>query len=170
MDEPPSYSIEINNAQTGVSLCEARIRRAISLVLHGEHVPRAELSVAIVDDPTIHDLNRRFLQHDYPTDVITFPLEDSPEALEGEIILSADTAMRESAEQGWPVEQEIALYAIHGTLHLTGYDDHTEHEIAAMRAKETFYLEQLARLAPPEQTAQSAQPSRGDSTQTRSPC
>lgn len=152
MDEPPSYSIEINNTQTRVPVCKMRLRQAISLVLQGEHIPAAELSVAIVDDPTIHELNRQFLQHDYPTDVITFPLEDDPELLEGEIVLSADTAEREASEQAWPVEQEIALYAIHGVLHLTGYDDHTEPDIAMMRARETLYLEQLSHVAPPERS------------------
>jgi probable rRNA maturation factor len=94
----------------------------------------------VVDDATMQQLNARYLQHDYPTDVLSFPLERSPTSLEGEIIVSAETATRESHRFGWTPAEEILLYLVHGTLHLIGYDDQTEEESRAMREKERTYL------------------------------
>lgn len=121
------------------------LERAVRHLLQESRVLRAEISVAIVDDPTIHQLNRQFLQHDYPTDVLTFPLE-SPEEnglLAGEIIVSWDTAQRHAAELGLSAEGELLLYVVHGTLHLLGFDDHEAEEAAAMRNAERDCLKQL---------------------------
>jgi probable rRNA maturation factor len=100
------------------------------------------VSVAIVDDPTIHRLNRQFLEHDYPTDVLSFALAEPPR-VEGEIIASIDTARREAAEAGWAPEDELLLYAVHGALHLVGYRDKTSAEAAVMRTAERSVLARL---------------------------
>ena len=86
----------------------------------------ARLSLAVVDDPTIHELNRRHLNHDWPTDVLSFVLEERDGHLEGEVILSADTAAAAATEVGWPAAAEQLLYVIHGMLHLVGYRDKTD--------------------------------------------
>ncbi|MBK7986366.1 MAG: rRNA maturation RNase YbeY [Ignavibacteria bacterium] len=84
-------------------------------------------------------MNRKFLQHDYPTDVITFPLEDNP--LEGEIYISIDTAIEQARDYNVSVAQELMRLAAHGTLHLIGYDDSTDEERARMSELETLYIE-----------------------------
>ena len=71
---------------------EPRLRRAIYWVLEQAGVRTASISVAIVDDPTIHDLNVKYLEHDYPTDVLSFLLEQKPDGIDGEVIASGDTA------------------------------------------------------------------------------
>ncbi len=114
-------------------------------MLQQEQVAAAEISVAIVDDPQIHAINRQFLNHDYPTDVISFLLEcsrvKSPDAvrrgaakaIEGEIVISAETAICNAAKYGISPQDELALYLVHGLLHLCGYDDQTPKEKRLMR-------------------------------------
>jgi probable rRNA maturation factor len=134
---------EINNDQASLAVDEERLREAVENVLRAGGIATAEVSVAIVDDATIHRLNVEFLQHDYPTDVLSFLLERSGDQLEGEIIASADTATRNAQQYGWSPADELLLYVIHGSLHLIGYDDSTDELQDVMRAAET---QQLARF------------------------
>lgn len=99
------------------------------------------LEAAVVDDETIHRLNREYLGHDYPTDVLAFELEsDAAEGLlEGSVIVSAQMASARAEEFGWTPADELALYMIHGTLHLVGYDDHETGKKRQMRRKEKLY-------------------------------
>src|SRR4029450_4248528 len=83
----------------------------------------APSSSAVGDEKTIHELNRRHLDHDWPTDVLSFVLEDDGEHLEGEVLLSADTAATAADELGNSAAEEQLLYVIHGMLHLVGYND-----------------------------------------------
>lgn len=147
--------VAIANEQDLLPLDEARLRDAVAAVLAEEGPPAATVSVAVVDDPTIHRLNRQYLQHDYPTDVLSFALDASGEALDGEIIVSAETARAQGAQFGWGAEDELLLYAIHGALHLVGYDDLDPNEAARMRAAEARYLERFG-LAPPAATVAAA--------------
>jgi probable rRNA maturation factor len=101
--------------------------------------------VAIVDDATMRNLNLKYLQHDYATDVLSFLLSDLDESLEGEVVVSADTAAREALRFGWSADDEMLLYLVHGTLHLVGHDDASDVERDAMRAKERRYLAKLGR-------------------------
>jgi probable rRNA maturation factor len=105
------------------------------------------VSIAIVDDPTIHRLNRQFLEHDYPTDVLSFALAEPPQ-LEGEIVASIDTARREAVAAGWSPDDELLLYAVHGALHLVGHDDHDPGDAAAMRTAERSVLARLGVAVP----------------------
>ncbi len=113
---------------------------AIRFVLRREKRSARMISCVIVSDEEIHALNSRFLQHDEPTDIITFPLEDDP--LEAELVISADTARRQANEYGVTMRDECARLAIHGMLHLCGYDDRTETDRTAMKAREDFLVGQ----------------------------
>ena len=119
---------------------DARLEQAAAAIFSEALVERGTLSIAIVDDPTIHGLNRQYLNHDYPTDVLSFLLERDEGSLEGEVIVSSDTAARRAAEFGWSAADELLLYVIHGTLHLVGYDDQTETARGEMRAAERRIL------------------------------
>ncbi len=133
-------SIEFSNRQTALEVDERRIVIAAEAILRAAGIDDAQLSIALVDDPTIHALNRQYLDHDYPTDVLSFVLERDGTRLEGEVIVSTDTALRRAEEFGWSADEELLLYAIHGTLHLVGHDDGTPHKRAAMRELERHYL------------------------------
>jgi len=143
------FEIAITNQQTALVVDEARIRRAVAMILEDAGIASAEISVAVVDDPTIHQLNRQFLNHDEPTDVLSFVLDQSPGKLEGEVIVSADTAEATAPRYGWGAGDEMLLYVIHGALHLVGGRDATPRQRAEMRRRERIYLARLG-LEPPE--------------------
>ena len=97
-----------------------------------------------MDNATIHQLNKRYLQHDEPTDVLTFPLsEPSSRKLAGEIVIGAEVALAQAQAQGHDVQAELALYVIHGILHLCGYGDKTSAEAIKMHERERHYLRLL---------------------------
>ena len=103
--------------------------------------PDAELSIVIVDDAEIADLNQRYLQRSGPTNVIAFPMQEgafadiSPHLL-GDVVISVDTAAREGHDAGMPMAERFAELLVHGILHLLGYDHETEEADAlAMEAK-----------------------------------
>ena len=132
--------VAINNQQTTQKVDRAQLREGVKRVLAGEGVENAVISIAVVDDPTMHGLNRQYLQHDYPTDVLSFVLEDDDDRLEGEIIISADYAAKEAQNFDWSAQDEMLLYVIHGSLHLVGFDDLEPELKTEMRAKEREYL------------------------------
>ncbi len=105
-----------------------------------------ELSILICDDAFIQNLNKQFRQKDYATDVLSFAFDDDsefilPNSSLGEIIISYEKAQSQSKEYGVPYEEEFARLAIHGLLHLLGYD-HEESEDAhkAMFALQDEYM------------------------------
>ncbi|MBN1448535.1 MAG: rRNA maturation RNase YbeY [Bacteroidetes bacterium] len=120
------------------SLGAQLFQEIIRFTLMAERIRKAVISCAIVTDAEIRMLNKRFLQHDYSTDVITFPLEESP--LEAELVLSAETARRQAREYRVPLREECTRLAIHGMLHLCGYDDRAETDRARMREREDVLL------------------------------
>lgn len=136
--------ISIASPQEIVQPDRGRLREIVRAVLEEEGVADYEISLACVDDPTIHRLNKRYLDHDEPTDVLTFPLSDpSAKKLAGEIVLGVEVALRQAEERGHDVQVELALYVIHGLLHLCGYDDGTPAESREMRRRERHHLQRL---------------------------
>lgn len=138
--------IAIADQQTALKLPRPRLREVARTTLRSQGIREADISLALVDDPTIHALNRRHLEHDYATDVLSFLLSDTGRAgevaaLEGEIIVSTETAIRQAAEYGWSAEDELTLYLVHGLLHLCGFDDHTAADRRKMRAAECSVLQ-----------------------------
>jgi probable rRNA maturation factor len=130
-----------------------RLRAAVLRIVKDAGKSKGSVSVAVVDDATIHDVNLRFLQHDEPTDVVSFALEDEGKLLEGEIVLGADVAARSAADLEISPDDELLLYAIHGALHIVGHDDLTPEPRKVMRAKEREYLAALgvSLPSPPEE-------------------
>lgn len=134
------FQVEIANEQSMLDVDEARLRDAAETILRDVGVRGGSLSIAIVDDATIHVMNREYLQHDYATDVLSFSLEEDLDEFEGQVVVSAETAIQNASEYGWRAEEELLLYVIHGTLHLAGYRDKTEADRAAMRQAEVQAL------------------------------
>ncbi len=88
----------------------------------GATAPRVgEISVTLVDDAKIQEINRAYLGHDRPTDVIAFALGDG-EALAGDVYIGFDQACRQASEWGERIEVELMRLAVHGVLHLLGHD------------------------------------------------
>ena len=136
-------TIAIANQQTLLRVDRARIRRAVRAVAAGEIAARAAISVAVVNDAAIGALNERFLHHRGPTDVISFVLQEEDGVLEGEVVVSAETARRAAPRYGWSAEDELLLYVIHGALHLAGYDDAAPAQRKIMRSREETYLQRV---------------------------
>ena len=127
---------------------EGRLIAGVRAVLDSANVTSCEVSLTVVDNARMHELNRRHLDHDYPTDVLSFLLGFDGQRLDGEIIVSADYAADEAAHYRWPAADELLLYAVHGALHLVGYDDTTAVAAAQMRQREREILGTFG-LTPP---------------------
>lgn len=98
----------------------ALLERAVRAALAEEAVASAELSVTLLDDDSIQALNRQYLDRDRPTDVIAFSLDD--DATLGDVYLGAERAREQASEAGIEVGEELVRLAVHGTLHVLGYD------------------------------------------------
>lgn len=162
MEDDPAYDIVVTRVSGATPGCEARLREAVESTLRRHGTLTAQVSVAVVDDAHIARLNKRHLNHEGATDVLAFDLREDertagfnpcpatadpcrlrPAAdlhVDGEIIVSADTAERVARERGHGLEAELALYAVHGALHLLGYDDHTQQAAARMHELEDEIL------------------------------
>ena len=90
------------------------------------------LSVVLVDDERMRELNHRFRNLDRPTDVLSFEAEPQGDEVSGEVILSVPTAERQAQEAGHGLEAELAWLVAHGVLHLAGMDDETEPDLEHM--------------------------------------
>ena len=152
----PRLRVLIANEQSTLPVEETLLSAAVQAVFDGSPYTSGTISLAVVDDPTIHEINKKYLEHDYPTDVLSFVLEDRESYLEGELVVSADTASRNAAEYDWSAENELLLYVIHGALHLVGYRDKQPEEIAEMRAAEAKLLIKLGIALPSRDTRWSA--------------
>lgn len=99
----------------------ARVEAAVRHVLRAEGVDVAEISVALVGDGEIAQLNEEYLDHEGPTDVISFELHERGEPPLGDIYVGVDQAARQAAGYGAPADEEVLRLAVHGTLHVLGY-------------------------------------------------
>lgn len=116
---------------------------AAARVAEGEGVMWAEVNIILGDHVLVRDLNREWLDHDWDTDVVSFPLNEEDadqDGIEGEVYVDLDTAQEVAPEHSATFEHEALRYVIHGLLHLVGHDDATDEKRAAMRALEDRYL------------------------------
>ncbi|MFM8303801.1 MAG: rRNA maturation RNase YbeY [Actinomycetota bacterium] len=149
--------------QTAVSVDLMHWVRLAEHVLRGERAPDdAEMALVFVDRETIADLNVRYLGGSGPTDVLAFPLEDEipvgrmpdqggrgpgsssdppePPMAIGDVLVCPDVARAQAEERGVPVEDELALLVVHGTLHIFGYDHADPDDQARMQRRERDLL------------------------------
>ncbi|HSG09989.1 MAG TPA: rRNA maturation RNase YbeY [Longimicrobiales bacterium] len=117
-----SRGLEITvNPGSFAAVPEVLLESAVRRTLAEEGIPAAEFSVTLLDDTAIGALNREYLGKDRPTDVIAFSLGDGPEPL-GDVYIGMDQALRQAGELGVSPEEELVRLAVHGTLHVLGYD------------------------------------------------
>ena len=129
--------IWIRSQQKHILSDSRKIRKAGQKILAELALPDAELSILLVNDAQIRELNRRYLQRDKPTNVLAFPMRKGEYAtlhphLLGDLVISVETAQRQSKRFGLNPMQMIILLMVHGILHLIGY----EHEGAKKGARE----------------------------------
>jgi probable rRNA maturation factor len=133
--------VEISDTQHHLRVDHANLVRLVETVLTAEKRTDTSISIALVDNETIHALNRKHLGHDWPTDVISFPLSSPDEpVLAGELVVSGEMAAATAAELGAEPSDELHLYVVHGLLHLCGYDDRAEARTDQMRRREEELL------------------------------
>jgi len=150
MDDEPTYDITVTSERDMATTVAARLIEAIKAALRRHDTISARINLALVDDEVMAGLNEKHRRHEGSTDVLTFDLRveeldsgaDSRQ-VEGEIVVSMDTAAREAAARGHHEDAELALYAVHGTLHLLGHDDAGETDAAEMHRLEDDILSSL---------------------------
>ena len=138
-DNPPEPAIDVVD-QTAladppdVAWLRDRLTAALGRVDH----PIGRITVSIVGDARMQNLNKTHRQVAETTDVLAFELTEDP--LEVDIVVCIDEARRRVAELKHPVERELLLYALHGVFHCVGFDDNTSEDAAAMHAEEDRIL------------------------------
>ncbi|MBN2579409.1 MAG: rRNA maturation RNase YbeY [Pirellulales bacterium] len=136
-------AITVANPQKLIRFDLRPLRKVLRQIVRDAGIDRGSIGFAVVDDAAITALHGRYLGDCRPTDVLSFVLESAPGYLEGEVVVSAETAARTAPEYGWPAAAELQLYLLHGLLHLVGYNDRTPRQCREMRKQERHYLEQL---------------------------
>jgi probable rRNA maturation factor len=121
------------------------IRTWITAAIHAEKKESGELHFIFCTDDYLLEMNRRFLRHDFYTDVITFDYSER-KRISGEIYISVDRVKENARDQGEPFERELKRVMIHGVLHLLGYSDKGKAHQEEMRKKENKYLSLQLRL------------------------
>ncbi len=162
MESDPTYDISVvrkngetisspgdDQGETAID-CEAPLRAAVTATLRRHQIREARIVVALVNDADMRLLNQEHLGHDEATDVLAFDLRDEEAGknsgnakVEGDLVLSTETAVREAKRRGHDLAAELCLYAVHGTLHFLGFDDHTEDGATRMHEIEDSILVEL---------------------------
>ena len=170
MPDEGVLEVFVADEQNGHPVEQARWQRLAEQVLDAEGIRGdAELSLLFVDEQTMAELNKRFMGHDGPTDVLAFPLEDDavgagrwpdngpvgPSSnraepsevpmLLGDVVVCPSVAARNAPTHAGTYEDELALLVVHGLLHVLGMDHADEEEAAAMQAKERALLDRFYR-------------------------
>lgn len=119
--------------------------RWLRMVAESEVKRLGDISIIFCSDNYILDVNQRYLEHDYFTDIITFDYCEG-DRLSGDLFISVDSVRENSLEYGTEFKDELNRVIVHGILHLIGYDDHTDEDVMTMREKENYYLDVRSHL------------------------
>jgi probable rRNA maturation factor len=155
-------TVDLANRQRKIKIDTAELRRRAEVILARAGEADSELSLALVSDARIRELNRDYRGKDAPTDVLSFSLLEGegtlppgvPRAL-GDVIVSVEAAARQAADRdselggvGYALMDELCFLIAHGVLHLLGHDHETPEEAAEMEARELALLADLTSFAP----------------------
>jgi len=140
----------IRGSRAGAAVDLARLRRRAVAILKATGQTGAELSISLVDDPSIRELNGRYRGKPRPTDVLSFSLVEGEFAerrgkLLGDVVISIDTAARQARERRRGLDDTIARLLVHGVLHLLGHDHEEDDEARRMLAEERRVWQVLGR-------------------------
>jgi probable rRNA maturation factor len=137
--------IRVRNDQRDQRVDCRRIRRIVQAVL-AESGKTAELGLHLITVERSAGLNHQFLQHEGPTDIITFDYGSTGNHLSGELFICVAEAVRQAGEFGTTWQQELDRYVIHGLLHMQGYDDSAPAKRREMKRAEERWVKKLAAL------------------------
>ncbi|MEE8448956.1 MAG: rRNA maturation RNase YbeY [Thermodesulfobacteriota bacterium] len=137
------------NCQKRIKLNLVRLRKVAREALKRLGCLDKELSVALVDDGKMMELNRRYLGRDRPSDVLAFPMDSDDGPLLGDVVISVDRALAQAKQARKGLDEELIILLLHGVLHLLGYD-HTgsRREASRMAAVQAKLASELASLLP----------------------
>jgi len=135
--------IQIENNQNKFKISKRYVRSTVKIILENLGCLDKEISISFYKDEDIQNLNKKYLNKDYPTNVLSFSLQEgefgdiNPQIL-GDVVISVDTAQRDADKSGLTLQQEINFLIIHGILHLLGYDHEktTKEKMRKMQRKE----------------------------------
>ncbi len=140
---PSKPMVTIVNRQRAVPVPRLAVDRGVRLALSRGGVSRGGVSVAIVDDAEIARVHGQFLNDPTPTDCISFVFESGDGSIDGEIVVSGETAAAAARRFSWTATDELLLYVVHAALHLAGFDDQSPAQRRAMRRQERLVLAEL---------------------------
>jgi len=146
VNDMPSIFVDVQYAVEQIDVPEETHIRNWVIAVISEHQPEAELTVRIVDEYEIKELNKQYRNKDKPTNVLSFPADKDlpvPIPLLGDLVICAEVVAKEAVEQNKPLIAHWAHMVIHGTLHLLGYDHIETVQAELMEQKEINYLQQL---------------------------
>jgi probable rRNA maturation factor len=134
-------TVSFNSADKQLTLKnKTRLKAFIANVFDKEDKRLKKLDYVFCSDDYLLQINKDFLQHDYYTDIITFPLSDKHQPIVGEVYVSLDRIRDNAKQHGCSVLEETLRVLFHGALHLCGYGDKSAKEAKIMRSKEDFYI------------------------------
>ena len=132
--------VQNHHPSSRLPVSQRSVRALVSRVIRNEKSKLCSLEVNFVDNFSIKKINKKFLNHNFYTDIITFPYNNSKNGLDGEIVISLDMVKKNAVSYGVAYKQELKRVIIHGCLHLTGYDDKTKSDQELIRCKENSYM------------------------------
>jgi probable rRNA maturation factor len=138
--------IDIQNLQSVAKVDKNKVIECAEAVLKAMGENDAELSIVLVNDMHIRNLNWKYRRNDSATDVLAFPMRDSRRlsgVILGDVVISVETAKREAKKRKKDLQDELNLYIVHGILHLLGYDDEKIRARKKMKEKEKELMESL---------------------------
>jgi rRNA maturation RNase YbeY len=140
--ETTPYKINIFNESIWGYIPRKNITNALQHILLDAGLSSASINVICLNNNALQQMNKKFLEHDYTTDVISFRLDymEDTKYIDGEVYLSTEMAESNATEYKVRTTDEICRYAIHGLLHILGYDDNSLEDKEKMRKLEEHYL------------------------------
>ena len=135
--EGPEIEVQINSVGSW-SVPEALLEKGCRSVLIEEGVRAGEVSITLLDDKGIQELNQEYFGRDWPTDVIAFTLQSPGDPVLGDVYVGFEQARRQASELLIPLDEELLRLVIHGTLHVLGY----EHPEGEGRLESEMFLKQ----------------------------
>ncbi|HKK11989.1 MAG TPA: rRNA maturation RNase YbeY [Flavobacteriaceae bacterium] len=134
------------NYETDVSLGNKdKLKQWLSAVIDSEGYKEGEINYIFCDDDCLLRLNKKFLNHDTLTDIISFDYTEG-KLINGDIYISVERVAENAREFNVPFANELQRVMAHGILHYCGYNDKSEGEIRQMRVKENLYLDRLQNI------------------------
>jgi len=116
------------------------VRLTAKKIMADENISFENLNFRLCDDITIREFNKKYLSHDYETDILTFYYDNDVNSVDGDIMISVETVKENSLRFKTGFFNELMRVAVHGVLHLSGYKDKTAEQQKLMRKKENYYL------------------------------